>query len=165
MFAELLDFPKRVETAQHPERVLENAVVRLLKSKPFYGHLLLGFRRRLVSGTHATGVTVVNGTPTLQVDLQRFSICSLEEQQALLEHAIKHLLHLHPVRGEVLEIAGQRQSRPVNVLRKEEPSHALETGDALKFEIVRHRFHEAPDCNALLSVYREILCFHNRVAS
>ena len=99
MSAELLDFPKRTETARHPERVLENAVVRLLKSKPFYGHLLLGFRRRLAAGTHATGVTVINGTPTLAVDLQQFAVHSLLQQQALLEHAIKHLLHLHPLRG------------------------------------------------------------------
>ena len=27
-----------------PRRMLENAVVRLLKSRPFYGPLLLGFR-------------------------------------------------------------------------------------------------------------------------
>ena len=99
MAAELLDFSKRVETIQNPERVLENAVVRLLKSKPFYGHLLLGFRRRLNRWSHAIGVTVVNGTPTLNVDPQQFSAFKLEEQQALLEHAIKHLLHLHPVRG------------------------------------------------------------------
>ncbi|MGD9343945.1 MAG: hypothetical protein PVJ25_07890, partial [Desulfuromonadales bacterium] len=99
MSAELLEFPKRIETAEDPQRVLENAVVRLLKSKPFYGHLLLGFRRRLGHGTHATGVTLVNGTPTLNVDPQRFSAFHPREQQALLEHAIKHLLHLHPVRG------------------------------------------------------------------
>jgi len=99
MAAELLEFPKRNERAENPQRALENAVVRLLKSKPFYGHLLLGFRRRLVAGTHAIGVTVINGTPTLNVDTQQFSGFQLQEQQALLEHAIKHLLHLHPVRG------------------------------------------------------------------
>ena len=99
MSAELLEFPKRIETAEDPQRVLENSVVRLLKSKPFYGHLLLGFRRRLGHGTHATGVTLVNGTPTLNVDPQQFSVFNFDEQQALLEHALKHLLHLHPVRG------------------------------------------------------------------
>ena len=97
--AELLEFPKRIETAENPQRALENAVVRLLKRKPFYGHLLLGFRRRLGAGTHAIGVTVVNGTPTLNVDPRRFDAFHPKEQQALLEHAIKHLLHLHPVRG------------------------------------------------------------------
>ena len=99
MTAELLEFPKRAETSHKPERALENAVVRLLKSKPFYGHLLLGFRRRLNRGNHAIGVTLVNGIPTLNVDPQQFADLTLEEQQALLEHAIKHLLHLHPVRG------------------------------------------------------------------
>ena len=99
MNAELLEFPKRIETAENPQRALENAVVRLLKRKPFYGHLLLGFRRRLGAWTHAIGVTVVNGTPTLNVDLSQFQEYPACEQQALLEHAIKHLLHLHPVRG------------------------------------------------------------------
>jgi predicted metal-dependent peptidase len=97
--AEILEFPKRIETAEDPQRALENAVVRLLKSKPFYGHLLLGFRRRLAAGNHAIGVTVVNGTPTLNVDPLQFSDLHSLEQQALLEHVIKHLLHLHPVRG------------------------------------------------------------------
>jgi len=95
MSAELLEFPKRIETAENPQRTLENAVVRLLKCKPFYGHLLLGFRRRLRAGTHAIGVTVVNGTPTLNVDPQQFQEHHPKEQQALLEHAIMHLLHLH----------------------------------------------------------------------
>ena len=99
MNAELLEFPKRIETAENPQRVLENAVVRLLKCKPFYGHLLLGFHRRLADGTHAIGVTLVNGTPTLNIDLSQFQAYPANEQQALLEHAIKHLLHLHPVRG------------------------------------------------------------------
>ncbi len=27
---------------------LQDAIVRLLKSRPFYGHFLLGFRRRLI---------------------------------------------------------------------------------------------------------------------
>jgi predicted metal-dependent peptidase len=74
-------------------------VVRLLKRRPFYGHLLLGCRRRLEGGSHPLGVTLVNGTPTLAVDPDRFSGYSPGEQEGLLEHALKHLLHLHPLRG------------------------------------------------------------------
>ena len=87
------------QTTDDPRRVLENAVVRLLKRKPFYGHLLFGFRRRLDTSAHALGVTVVNGIPTLCVDVDKYADFSNLEQQALLEHGIKHLLHLHPVRG------------------------------------------------------------------
>jgi predicted metal-dependent peptidase len=79
--------------------VLENAVVRLLKQRPFYGHLLLGFRRQVQPGRHPLGVTIVNGSPTLNVDPDSFAAYSHPEQQALLEHGIKHLLHLHPLRG------------------------------------------------------------------
>lgn len=99
MNAEVLKFPKKDISQYDPQRILENAVVRLLKSKPFYGHLLLGFRRRVKAGQYAIGVTVANGTPVLAVDPDRFSAYTADEQQALLEHAIKHLLHLHPVRG------------------------------------------------------------------
>ena len=74
-------------------------MVRLLRRRPFYGHLLLGFRRRLAAAAHPLGVTVVNGTLTLCVDPDRFADCDPAAQEALLEHGIKHLLHLHPVRG------------------------------------------------------------------
>ncbi len=99
MNAELLKFPKAEKPPGADQRVVENAVVRLLKQKPFYGHLLLGFRRRLTPGQQPIGVTVVNGTPTLNVNPLLFAGYSAKEQQALLEHVIKHLLHLHPVRG------------------------------------------------------------------
>ncbi len=99
MNAELLSFPNKKAVSDNPARVLENAVVRLLKQKPFYGHLLLGFRRRVVVGRCALGVTITNGTPLLSVDPQVLATFSADEQMALLEHAIKHLLHLHPVRG------------------------------------------------------------------
>lgn len=99
MNAELLKFRSSGNASEHPQRALENAVVRLLKQKPFYGHLLLGFRRRLAAGPQAVGVTVANGVPILAIDPDHFSDYSPAEQQALLEHGIKHLLHLHPLRG------------------------------------------------------------------
>jgi predicted metal-dependent peptidase len=45
------------------------------------------------------GVTVVNGTPTLAVDADKFASYDPPQQEALLEHVLKHLLHLHPLRG------------------------------------------------------------------
>ena len=97
--AELTSFPDRQTLPDSPPRVLENAVVRLLKQKPFYGHLLLGFRRRIVQAQCGLGVTISNGTPILSVDPETLAAYSADEQVALLEHGIKHLLHLHPVRG------------------------------------------------------------------
>jgi predicted metal-dependent peptidase len=79
-------------------RGLENAVVRLLKSHPFYGHFLLGFRRRQVSDEHALGVTIGNGTPVLCFNPERLAYFSPDEQRALLEHVLKHVLHLHMAR-------------------------------------------------------------------
>ncbi len=79
-------------------KVLEDAVVRLLKSHPFYGHFLLGFRRRIFASDHALGVTLDNGTPTLCVNPAALALFTPAEQRALLEHVLKHVLHLHPAR-------------------------------------------------------------------
>ena len=98
MCAELLEF-STPNIAAPAKRMVENAVVRLLKERPFYGHLLLGCRRRLEPGTHAVGVTVTHGSPVLCIDPERFAALGRPVQQGLLEHGIKHLLHLHPVRG------------------------------------------------------------------
>lgn len=76
-------------------RELENAVVRLLKERPFYGHLLLGLRRRQGGGPAPVGVTVCNGTPTLEFHPESFASLCPAEQQGLLEHLIKHLLYRH----------------------------------------------------------------------
>lgn len=78
---------------------LENAIVRLLRVKPFYGHFLLNLRRiSSENPTHAAGITIRDGIPTLALSPALFDRHSIEEQQALLEHLIKHILHLHPLR-------------------------------------------------------------------
>ncbi len=79
--------------------LLENAVVRLLRERPFYGHFLLNLRREeraLVE--KAAGITIRGGIPTLVVDGQRFGLLATQHQRALLEHLVKHLLHLHMLR-------------------------------------------------------------------
>ncbi|MFZ4859260.1 MAG: DUF2201 family putative metallopeptidase [Desulfuromonadaceae bacterium] len=78
---------------------LENAVVRLLRERPFYGHFILNLRRELcpLQGKEA-GVTLRNGIPVMTVDPTAFAILTPPQQQALLEHLVKHLLHLHPLR-------------------------------------------------------------------
>ena len=82
-----------------PADILENAVVRLLRERPFYGHFILNLRReeRDLAGKPA-GVTIRNGTPTLAVDPVRFQRLTADEQRAVLEHLVKHLLHLHMLR-------------------------------------------------------------------
>jgi len=79
-------------------RALQDALVRLLKARPFYGHFLLGFRRRILADGFPLGVTIENGTPALGVNPERFAAFSPEEQGALLEHVLKHVLHLHMAR-------------------------------------------------------------------
>jgi predicted metal-dependent peptidase len=79
-------------------KILENAVVRLLKRRPFYGQFILNCHRVERSGDFPLGVTVRNGVPLLAVDGSRFAEIPPEAQEALLEHAVKHLLHLHMAR-------------------------------------------------------------------
>lgn len=78
---------------------LENAIIRLLRQKPFYGHFLLNLRRiELAGSSQPVGVTVRDGIPALALNPPLFDIHTPGEQEALLEHVIKHLLHLHPLR-------------------------------------------------------------------
>lgn len=80
-------------------RCLENAIIRLLKQKPFYGHLLLQLRRvPLASAGHSAAITIRDGVPILSIAEQPFGTLPQPEQEALLEHLLKHLLHLHPLR-------------------------------------------------------------------
>jgi len=79
-------------------RALENAIVRLLREKPFYGYLLAGLRKSGGSAPHPLGLTISSGIPTLKVEEDLFSAYPLPEQEALLEHCVLHLLHLHPLR-------------------------------------------------------------------
>lgn len=79
-------------------RSLENAIIRLLKRRPFYGHFLLSFRRELAAEGAAVGATLHNGAPALMVCPRAFEEFGSTEQEALLEHALKHVLHLHPLR-------------------------------------------------------------------
>ena len=79
-------------------RILENAIVRLLKKRPFYGYLLAGLRKRSGSALHPLGITISGGVPTLTSDEALLSSYPPGEQEALLEHCVLHLLHLHPLR-------------------------------------------------------------------
>ncbi|WP_245613556.1 vWA domain-containing protein [Pelobacter seleniigenes] len=81
-----------------PLRPLQDAIVRLLKSRPFYGQFLLQFKRLPYAGNKAVAVTIADAIPTLLVNPQRFMLFAQAEQEALLEHLIKHTLHLHPCR-------------------------------------------------------------------
>ncbi|WP_298436834.1 VWA-like domain-containing protein [Geobacter sp.] len=78
--------------------ILENAIVRMLKRRPFYGQFLLGLRRIETGEDHPLGVTVRDGVPTLSVNPLRFGASPPAVQEGLLEHCIKHLLHLHMLR-------------------------------------------------------------------
>jgi len=78
-------------------RILENTIVRLLRERPFYGHLLVGLRKG-AGGDAPLGITLRQGVPTLIVNEQLFSAYPPDARGALLEHCILHLLHLHPSR-------------------------------------------------------------------
>ncbi len=79
--------------------ILQNTIIRLLREKPFYGHFLLNLRRAENSTSkHGAGVTIRDGVPTLSINSPLFERYATGERQALLEHLIRHILHLHPLR-------------------------------------------------------------------
>jgi len=79
-------------------RTLENSIVRLLKQRPFYGYLLAGLRKGGGSATHPVGITFSGGIPTLHSAEELLAAYPPQQQEALLEHCLLHLLHLHPLR-------------------------------------------------------------------
>jgi predicted metal-dependent peptidase len=79
-------------------RIVENAIVRLLKDRPFYGYLLAGIRKSSSDSCFPLGITIRQGIPTLTFNEPLLAGFSQEEQEALLEHCVLHLLHLHPSR-------------------------------------------------------------------
>jgi len=79
-------------------RLLENAIVRLLIERPFYGFLLVGLHRRCSAGPAPLGITLHDGLPVLACNEAVLAAYTPVEQEALLEHCLKHLLHLHMTR-------------------------------------------------------------------
>lgn len=79
-------------------RNLENCIIRLLKKRPFYGHFILNLRRIQSNSKQTAGVTLEAGIPTLMLNPELFGSLENRQQEALLEHLVKHLVHLHPVR-------------------------------------------------------------------
>jgi predicted metal-dependent peptidase len=79
-------------------RILEDAIVRMLRDFPFYGHFLLGCRKEPDPGPYPLGITLRNGVPVLSCNEAALATLEPEERQALLEHLLKHLIHLHMAR-------------------------------------------------------------------
>ena len=79
-------------------RLLEDAIVRMLRDFPFYGHFLLGCRKEPDPGPYPLGITLRGGIPVISCNEDALATLVHEERQALLEHLIKHLIHLHMAR-------------------------------------------------------------------
>lgn len=97
-----------IEASAHRE--LENTIVRLLMRRPFYGQFLLAVRREQRDGTFPLGITFRDGVPVLMVDPRRFVAEDPAVREGLLEHCVKHVIHLHMVRrkgrnGSVWDVA------------------------------------------------------------
>lgn len=82
-------------------RALENTIIRLLRSRPFYGQLLMQVRKQpLTAGSKAAGVTFRDGVPTILINEASFEQFAPREQESILAHLIAHLVHLHPLRQD-----------------------------------------------------------------
>lgn len=77
------------------ERTLQNATVRLLKRRPFYGQFILNCRREAAGSPYPLGVTIRDGAAVISANHALYAQLTHAAQEALLEHAVKHLLHLH----------------------------------------------------------------------
>lgn len=80
--------------------VLEDAIVSLIRRKPFFGYLLMTCRRYITSAIPTAGVSVTSKGLNLYVNLDFLDSLSEEGRIAVLEHEMLHLLHMHPARFE-----------------------------------------------------------------
>lgn len=80
--------------------MFEDAVVGLIREKPFFGHLLMTMRRVFTTKMPTAGVAVEPRGITLYVNLDFMSGMSHEGRMAVLEHECLHILHSHPVRAK-----------------------------------------------------------------
>lgn len=82
---------------------LRDTLVRLLKRRPFYAHLALSCLREERTDRGVVGITLRGGSPVIFHDPRRFASHGALQQEALVEHLMKHLLHLHMLRGSSRE--------------------------------------------------------------
>lgn len=77
--------------------MIEHAVVQLIKYKPFYGHMILNMNVHYVKEAILAGVNVTNSV-NLFINPEMFPLLSIEEQIAILEHEVNHLVNTHMTR-------------------------------------------------------------------
>ena len=92
------------------ERDLEYAIIRLVRSEPFYGSVLLGMTRSLGPaakvGTDTAGVMIRQDTTVhLRVCDEFFGSLSNDEQEGLLIHECLHIMHMHLLRRDDMPLA------------------------------------------------------------
>ena len=91
-----------------PKALIEHAIVWLIKYKPFYGHMVLNMHLHFRKEAILAGVNVTDAV-NLFVNPDMFKEMTLQEQVAILEHEVNHLVNTHMNRK------GQRQHQTFNV--------------------------------------------------
>ena len=82
-----------------PYQTLSNAIVVLLKSEPFYAHIIQQMSRSFDERFPAcAGVWIKDAIPHLIINPLMFAELSVDERVAILKHEIYHILLLHQFR-------------------------------------------------------------------
>ena len=82
-----------------PYQTLSNAIVLLLKSEPFYAHIIQQMSRGFDEKFPAcAGVWIKDAIPHLIINPLEFAELSVDERVAVLKHEIYHVLLLHQFR-------------------------------------------------------------------
>ena len=77
---------------------LENLIIHLIKYKPFYGNFILNMNVIYQSdGLHIAGVNVTDKI-NLFINPKYFEMMTKEEQVAILEHEVGHIINCHIIR-------------------------------------------------------------------
>ena len=93
---------------KNPKALIENAIIWLIKYKPFYGHMVLNMNLHFRKEAMIAGINVTDAV-NLYINPEMFQIMTLEQQVAILEHEVNHLVNTHMNRK------GNREHQTFNV--------------------------------------------------
>jgi len=82
---------------------LEDSIIHLLSTKPFYGHILMRMDRIVTDSIPTAGVGITDTTLKLAINPEFFKGLSSNNRLSVLEHEVLHVVSHHMLRFKSLE--------------------------------------------------------------
>ena len=115
---------------------LEEAVISLLKSQPYYGQLILGMHKMATTKVPIAAVSITDKI-NLYINLETYGKLSLTERVGVLVHECKHITHDHIGRSKKLS---KKFNKALNVAADRAINELIANGNG-----VNGKLYEIPD--------------------